>query len=362
MPAPAASSSSARLRSKRAASGIQPTANRLAWQPAAWLLLALLTTGGCRSLPKSGRPILRNGDEIVICGQLFHTGTPVVTWLDPGGYDAYRVERKFVSPEKADWKTSQTEVPALESPNRYGFRRGALIPPGELDRVRTNGWDLPTLRCVVDQFVLHYDACGTSRRCFQVLHDERGLSVHFLLDIDGTIYQTLDLKERAWHATTANTRALGIEIAHVGAVPLNQTNRLSAWYAPEPKGPPRLTIPEWIGTAGVRTPGFVGHPARPQPVVGRIQDETLLQYDFTPQQYAALTKLTATLCRVFPKIRCDYPRDSAGQVITRKLTDPVLADFHGVLGHFHIQTEKTDPGPAFDWERFIRGARAELRH
>jgi len=38
-------------------------------------------------------------------------------------------------------------------------------------------------------------------QCFKVLHDHRDLSVHFMLDLDGTIYQTLDLKERAWHAT-----------------------------------------------------------------------------------------------------------------------------------------------------------------
>ena len=48
------------------------------------------------------------------------------------------------------------------------------------------------LQQVVDQFVIHFDVCGTSRRCFEVLQDKRGLSVHFMLDIDGTIYQTLD--------------------------------------------------------------------------------------------------------------------------------------------------------------------------
>ena len=31
----------------------------------------------------------RAGDEIVIAGQFFHTGTKVVTWLDPGGFDGY---------------------------------------------------------------------------------------------------------------------------------------------------------------------------------------------------------------------------------------------------------------------------------
>jgi hypothetical protein len=35
-----------------------------------------------------GTPLKRAGDEIMVCGQLFHTGAPVVLWTDPGGYDA----------------------------------------------------------------------------------------------------------------------------------------------------------------------------------------------------------------------------------------------------------------------------------
>jgi N-acetylmuramoyl-L-alanine amidase len=31
-----------------------------------------------------------------------------------------------------------------------------------------------------------------------------------------------------------------------------------------------------------------------------------------------------------------------------------------VLAHYHIQANKVDPGPAFDWDRVIGGARREL--
>ena len=58
------------------------------------LLLAPLLLSSCRT-PTPGTPLLRRGDEIIVAGQLFHTGTRVVTWMDPGGYDAYRVERRF---------------------------------------------------------------------------------------------------------------------------------------------------------------------------------------------------------------------------------------------------------------------------
>ena len=32
----------------------------------------------------------------------------------------------------------------------------------------------------------------------------------------------------------------------------------------------------------------------------------------------------------------------------------------GILGHFHVQTNKNDPGPAFDWEPFLARVREEL--
>ena len=83
--------------------------------------------------------------------------------------------------------------------------------------------------------------------------------------------------------------------------------------------------------------------------------------DFTPEQYAALVKLTATLCKVFPKLRCDYPRSADGKLITSKLPDDDLNQYQGILGHYHVQTNKVDPGPAFQWERVIGEARKLLK-
>jgi N-acetyl-anhydromuramyl-L-alanine amidase AmpD len=47
-------------------------------------------------------------------------------------------------------------------------------------------------------------------------------------------------------------------------------------------------------------------------------------------------------------------------LITEKLPNNDLEAYGVVLGHFHIQTNKTDPGPAFQWERVIGGARRYL--
>lgn len=323
--------------------------------------IALLTVfsaeRGAAEAPRLGEQVPRQGDEIVVCGRLFHTTTPVVTWMDPGGYDAYRVERRFGPVEESGWDDIKDEV---REPNRINLRQRGLEPPlsdEQVERVRGGGWTLDELQDVVDQFVIHYDVCGTSKVCFRVLHDQRCLSVHFMLDVDGTLYQTCDLKERTWHATTSNSRSIGIEIAQIGAYSPRSREKLKEWYAEDDEGT-RLTIPERFGPdLGIRTPGYVGRPARPEIIVGEIQKTELYQYDFTPEQYAALTKLTATLCKVFPKLACKFPADETGEVITDKLPDAQLRDYRGLLGHYHIQTNKTDPGPAFDWKKVVGGAR-----
>jgi N-acetylmuramoyl-L-alanine amidase len=321
------------------------------------LAVLFLVLAGCYHPP--GKAVKRTGDEIVVAGQLFHTGTRVITWMDPGGYDAYRVERRFAPYAESSWAKTQEAKPELKDPARYGLRFQRLTPE-EIERVRGGGWDLPTLQRVVDQFVVHYDVCGIAKQCFNVLHDHRGLSVHFMLDLDGTIYQTLDLKERAFHATTSNHRSVGIEIANMGAYGPSDNKVLDEWYPRDAAGQPFIKVPEKFGAPLIHTPDFTGRPARPEPVRGTIQGQDLVMYDLTPQQYAALIKLTASLAKVFPQITLDYPRDATGHLLTVKLPDDQLANYHGVLGHYHIQTNKTDPGPALQWDKVIDGARRLL--
>jgi N-acetylmuramoyl-L-alanine amidase len=316
-------------------------------------LLAAVLLAGCCSPGSHER---RKGDEIVAAGQFFHTGTPVVLWMDAGGYDAYRVERRFVPYDQADYETSRPHLDVPHTPNRYDLRDKNLTPE-QLERVRGGGWDLPTLQSNVDQFVLHFDVAGVSRTCFKVLQDTRDLSVHFMLDLDGTIYQTLDLKERARHATIANTRSVGIEIANMGCYGAAEKSPLSNWYKKDAAGRTIITIPERAGPTPERTPHFAGRPARRELVRGEVQGRPLSQYDFTPQQYRALAKLTAALCTIFPRITCDYPREADGKLMTHKLPAEQLQEYHGVLGHYHIQTNKVDPGPAVQWDYVIGQAR-----
>src|ERR1051326_7874528 len=74
---------------------------------------------GCATTPRVGSFAPRTGDEIMVAGKYVHTGTPVVLWTDPGGYDAYRVERRFAPFDKSDWEKSAEETRDLQTPNRY---------------------------------------------------------------------------------------------------------------------------------------------------------------------------------------------------------------------------------------------------
>ena len=341
-----------------------------------WVLPVLMAaaclfagSSSTRATDSAAERVDRKGDEIVIAGQLFHTGTTVVLWMDPGGYDAYRVERRFAPWDDSSYAQTTKDVKEIRTPNRYGVRFEPTTRPEpvanpltaeQLEKVRGGGWPLELCQEKIDQIVFHYDECGTSRQCFRVLQDLRGLSCHFLLDLDGTIYQTLDVKERAWHATTSNDRAVGIEIANVGAYRSNDTRRLDDWYKKDESGKLRVVLSEGAKSDWIRMPNFIARPGRNERIVGEVQSEKYVMYDYTPQQYEALIKLTAALCTVLPRINPDYPKDAQGKLITRTLPRETLEKYRGLIGHYHIQADKQDPGPAFQWDKVVNGVRQRM--
>jgi len=271
--------------------------------------------------PRADRVVAN--DAIVVAGDRFSIGTRVVLWDEPPYFDATVRAPRF-----------DADAAAGDKPRFRPGRDGIAGHP-----------DPASLRAAVDQFVLHFDVCGSSERCFRVLHDLRGLSVHFLLDVDGTIYQTLDVREQAWHATKANARSVGVEIANIGAYPIGDAQPLWDWYGVEPGSAVAL---------GERTAG--------QPVAfveGEVQGARLVQAEFTPAQEDALVKLAAGLSRALPCIRVDAPRGPDGRVKDAALSSAEFDAFQGILGHFHVQTNKVDPGPAFPWDEFLERVRVE---
>jgi N-acetyl-anhydromuramyl-L-alanine amidase AmpD len=238
-------------------------------------LAGLLLLIGCAGVERRGAGGEENREHVVVGGRPVAVATRVVLWSEPNGFRA----------------------------TKYGERKGD-----------------------VGQIVLHYDAAGTSAQCAKVLLS-RGLSVHFMVDLDGTVYQMCDTSVRAYHAGVFNDGSVGIEIANVGAYAKRE--ELERLY-PIPKG--------------VARPAHVPPPARRGPLRGRIHGADLWQQDFTDAQYEALGRLCAALCGALD-IPARAPRE------TGVLASP--AAWHGIVGHYHLTTDKLDPGPAFDWDRFL---------
>ena len=80
---------------------------------------------------------------------------------------------------------------------------------------------LEELRAVV----IHWDATSSAQATHRVL-DGRGLSTHFVVDWDGTVYQLGDVTRTAWHAKGANRYTIGIDInTPVGRSDVEDVNR-----------------------------------------------------------------------------------------------------------------------------------------
>lgn len=75
--------------------------------------------------------------------------------------------------------------------------------------------------CAIDMIVIHCSALNSSEM-YDCL-DRLGLSAHYLIGLDGEIVQTVDEKNKAWHAGISfwrgaeniNSRSIGIEISNL---------------------------------------------------------------------------------------------------------------------------------------------------
>jgi len=192
--------------------------------------------------------------------------------------------------------------------------------PVEWDKVVTfkeePKWSLPednmrmrTSRRRVRSVVVHWDGCLDSEMCHRVIKN-RGLSVHFCIDTDGTIIQLMDANDIAWHARGVNTQSVGIEVAN------------PVYLKYQDKDKPR---PLW----------------RAEKVHGVERSERL---GFYPEQEAALRALVGTLC-------AHYSLPIVTPSWKGVIKDP--QKFKGVLGHYHISSNKTDP-LGFDFSKLFK--------
>src|ERR1043165_1067618 len=214
---------------------------------------------------------MRPNGKLIIGGQTFNVDAPVVNWHG-NGWDAtspYCI-RTVTDPAPKCPPTGGGQFPYGPVPLPYTQRfaiRPSLrsVPKSENGRYPT----YDAVKAVVKQFVVHHDGCSSADMCFNVLQNERGLSVHFLLDNDGTIYQTIDLGLMAYHASEWNVASIGIELC----------NRGDAFHEPH-----------------FYDSGKFG-PKRDIKTI-KINNATMRAFDYTPAQYDSFIKLCRALTRL----------------------------------------------------------------
>ena len=198
---------------------------------------------------------------------------------------------------------------------KYPIEWGKVVTYREEPR-----WSLPSKNMKphvsdrnVEQFVVHWDGCLSSKMCHKVL-EGRGLSVHFCIDNDGTIIQLMDTNNIAWHARGVNTTSIGVEVS----------NAVYTKYAK--KYNPRRPVLKDVECHGKQ----IG------PILG-----------FTDEQVKALKVLTKTVCERY-KIPLQVPVNEKGELIKGVVKSSARhpkgwKQFNGVMAHYHLNKNKTDP-------------------
>ena len=162
-------------------------------------------------------------------------------------------------------------------------------------------------------FVNHWDVCLDSTRCNDVLN-KRGISVHFLIDNDGTIFQTLDMQHGAWHGSSGrvNRASAGVEISNA------YYPKYQNWY---------------------KKRGFGGRPIMKDAVVhGQKLDDFTGFYDIQIQAAQALWKAIEACTGV----EYQTPLDASGNTSTTYVQDVVYGKFAGIVSHYHCTKKKID--------------------
>ena len=166
--------------------------------------------------------------------------------------------------------------------------------------------------CIRDS---HWDVCLSSKSMAKVIA-KRGISIHFGIDNDGTIYQLLDTQHAAWQAGGRkwNHDSIGVEIANA------YYTKYQGWYKKN-----------GLSERPVFRKGEVS-------VHGRTLGEHM---GFYPIQLEALKALWASIHKGLG-IPLECPRDDSGDQIYGVDKRCEESSFKGFINHYNLTRRKID--------------------
>lgn len=145
-------------------------------------------------------------------------------------------------------------------------------------------------------------------------HSPDGLSVHYVVGVDGEVRQFAPHSFTCLHAGVVNEWTIGIEIISPG-LPFG-----AAWKRERSAGVVREIYRDRIRGA-----------------------KELNVLDFTAAQTREVTLLVESICAM-ERIPTRVPTEADGSLMRRPMGETELASFGGVFGHYHCHISKLDPG------------------
>lgn len=164
-------------------------------------------------------------------------------------------------------------------------------------------------------FTVHWDVCLSTESMARVIN-RRGISIHFGIDNDGTIYQLLDTQHGAYQAGHwyGNKHGIGLEIANAFYT------KYQGWYEKN-IGAPRPVVPK--GEAVVHGRGLQEH------------------LGFYPIQIEALKALMKAI-HLGLGIPLEYPQNSDGSLCTTVHPGVSGGTLAGFNNHYNFTRKKID--------------------
>jgi len=244
--------------------------------------------------------------EILIGGQRFSVGDiTVVAYDEPGAYSFYSIDTKSGMPCFGP-RYEKPGKPVTTIEQLFGF---------------------------VHQLIIHTDLTRDSKGCFNALVG-RDLSTHFMIEWDGTCYQPLDLLDCGYHAGESNSGGIGLDMNNMMKNLEKAENANAPPYDPDHERYAEMSKKKYN---------------RPRSDRMEINGAKVRSWGYTDPQYNALIQVLKELTNRFTNLKAQYPVDAKGDVVGRVLDD--FQGFNGFMAHWHVEAQRWDPGPGFDWQR-----------
>jgi len=264
-----------------------------------------------KTVSLTGRPFQADG-AVAVNGVHYDVGATVFRWDHAAGKDGYATNKAVV--ESEDRRTGEVEKRVIAG-KRYSLR-----PKG----IKS-----------ITQFLIHHTGGPRAEQCYETLHNERKLSVHFIISDQGIVFQTLDAVVQAWHAGKHNPFSVGVECALY---------------------PDAQSYPDYYNAKRREKYGLAVHKI----ITDEIQGMKRKVFAFTEVQVEALARVAAgvwtalhvdqeSAWKISSMVKPLFPRTKSGDIPREAIAN--AKSHQGLLGHLHATRKKWDPA-GFPWEDF----------